>query len=151
LDIQYISSIGFGATTWWISDDDTHNQQEPFLAYMVLLSNTTDTPWVHSISYADLEWSQNTAYTQRVDTEMAKAGLRGKLGIFFHGSMVFFRQQFPKIPLLPSDNITCFIFFSWFFLTKQASPSWWPPVTTAPGAARAATSLWWSGPAAVPT
>jgi hypothetical protein len=96
LDIQYISSIGFGATTWWISDDDTHNQQEPFLAYMVLLSNTTDTPWVHSISYADLEWSQNTAYTQRVDTEMAKAGLRGKLGIFFHGSMVFFRQQFPN-------------------------------------------------------
>ena len=42
-------SIGQGAATWWISDDDTHEQQEPFLAYMLQIANTTDTPHVHSI------------------------------------------------------------------------------------------------------
>jgi tripeptidyl-peptidase-1 len=77
LDIQYISSIGFGAETWWISDDDEHDQQEPFLAYMVLLSKTPDTPLVHSISYADMAWSEDVAYTNRVDLEFIKAGLRG--------------------------------------------------------------------------
>ena len=77
LDIQYISSIGFGAETWWISDDDTHDQQEPFLAYMVLMSKTVDTPWVHSISYADMAWSEDVTYTNRVDLEFIKAGLRG--------------------------------------------------------------------------
>mgnify|MGYP006094092985 CR=1 FL=1 len=77
LDIQYISSIGQGATTWWISDDDVHDQQEPFLAYMVLMSKTADTPWVHSISYADLEWSADVTYAKRVDQEFMKAGLRG--------------------------------------------------------------------------
>ena len=77
LDIQYISSIGFGAETWWISDDDVHDQQEPFLAYMILMSKTNDTPYVHSISYADLEWSEDVTYAKRVDQEFMKAGLRG--------------------------------------------------------------------------
>jgi tripeptidyl-peptidase-1 len=77
LDIQYISSIGQGATTWWISDDDVHNQNEPFLAYMVALSKTENIPSVHSISYADMEWSVNKNYTDRVDLEFMKAGIRG--------------------------------------------------------------------------
>jgi tripeptidyl-peptidase-1 len=77
LDIQYIMSIGSGATTWWISDDDTHEQQEPFLAYMLLLAKTPDLPFVHSVSYADLESGVEIAYAQRVDLEFAKAGVRG--------------------------------------------------------------------------
>ena len=77
LDIQYIMSIGSGATTWWISDDDTHEQQEPFLAYMLLLAKMPDAPFVHSISYADLETGVELAYAQRVDLEFAKAGVRG--------------------------------------------------------------------------
>jgi tripeptidyl-peptidase-1 len=77
LDIQYILSIGQGATTWWISDDDTHDKQEPFLAWLVQMSNTSDTPVVHSVSYADLEPGVDRAYAQRCDLEFMKAGVRG--------------------------------------------------------------------------
>ena len=79
LDVQYITSMGAGAETWWISDDETHGTpaQEPFLDYMLLLAKTAGIPWVHSISYADTEGTVDLAYAQRVDLEFMKAGLRG--------------------------------------------------------------------------
>lgn len=62
-----------------------HESQEPFLQWMVLLSNMSDLPWVHTISYGDDEDSLSTAYMMRINTEFMKAGVRGISLLFASG------------------------------------------------------------------
>lgn len=62
-----------------------HESQEPFLQWMVLLSNMSDLPWVHTISYGDDEDSLSTAYMMRINTEFMKAGVRGLSLLFASG------------------------------------------------------------------
>lgn len=62
-----------------------HESQEPFLQWMVLLSNMSDIPWVHTISYGDDEDSLSTAYMMRINTEFMKAGVRGISLLFASG------------------------------------------------------------------
>lgn len=62
-----------------------HESQEPFLQWLVLLSNMSDLPWVHTISYGDDEDSLSTAYMMRVNTEFMKAGVRGISLLFASG------------------------------------------------------------------
>ena len=62
-----------------------HETQEPFLQWMVLLSNMSDLPWVHTISYGDDEDSLSTAYMTRISTEFMKAGVRGISLLFASG------------------------------------------------------------------
>uniref|UniRef100_G3P125 Tripeptidyl-peptidase 1 n=1 Tax=Gasterosteus aculeatus TaxID=69293 RepID=G3P125_GASAC len=77
LDVEYIMSTGANISTWVFTNQGRHESQEPFLQWMVLLSNMSDLPWVHTISYGDDEDSLSTAYMMRINAEFMKAGVRG--------------------------------------------------------------------------
>ncbi|KAM9355941.1 tripeptidyl-peptidase 1 [Pholidichthys leucotaenia] len=85
LDVEYIMSTGANISTWVFTNPGRHESQEPFLQWMVLLSNMTDLPWVHTISYGDDEDSLSTAYMRRINTEFMKAGVRGLSLLFASG------------------------------------------------------------------
>ncbi|XP_036927421.1 tripeptidyl-peptidase 1 [Acanthopagrus latus] len=85
LDVEYIMSTGANISTWVFTNPGRHESQEPFLQWMVLLSNMSDIPWVHTISYGDDEDSLSTAYMMRINTEFMKAGVRGISLLFASG------------------------------------------------------------------
>lgn len=85
LDVEYIMSTGANISTWVFNNQGRHESQEPFLQWMVLLSNMSDLPWVHTISYGDDEDSLSTAYMMRINTEFMKAGVRGFSLLFASG------------------------------------------------------------------
>lgn len=62
-----------------------HESQEPFLAWLLLLSNMSSLPWVHSVSYGDDEDSLSLAYLERVNVEFMKAAARGLTILFASG------------------------------------------------------------------
>ncbi|XP_004540603.1 tripeptidyl-peptidase 1 isoform X1 [Maylandia zebra] len=85
LDVEYIMSTGANISTWVFTNPGRHESQEPFLQWMILLSNMTDLPWVHTISYGDDEDSLSAAYMTRINTEFMKAGVRGISLLFASG------------------------------------------------------------------
>ncbi|XP_047466761.1 tripeptidyl-peptidase 1 [Mugil cephalus] len=85
LDVEYIMSTGANIPTWVFTNPGRHESQEPFLQWMVLLSNMSNLPWVHTISYGDDEDSLSTAYMMRINTEFMKAGVRGLSLLFASG------------------------------------------------------------------
>ncbi|XP_068436410.1 tripeptidyl-peptidase 1 [Clinocottus analis] len=85
LDVEYIMSTGANISTWFFTNPGRHESQEPFLQWMVLLSNMSDLPWVHTISYGDDEDSLSTAFMMRINTEFMKAGVRGISLLFASG------------------------------------------------------------------
>ncbi|KAM8915158.1 tripeptidyl-peptidase 1 [Spinachia spinachia] len=85
LDVEYIMSTGANISTWVFTNQGRHESQEPFLQWMVLLSNMSDLPWVHTISYGDDEDSLSTAYMMRINAEFMKAGVRGISLLFASG------------------------------------------------------------------
>ncbi|KAF7662662.1 hypothetical protein LDENG_00231180 [Lucifuga dentata] len=85
LDVEYIMSTGANISTWIFTNPGRHESQEPFLEWMVLLSNMSDLPWVHTISYGDDEDSLSAAYMMRINTEFMKAGVRGISLLFASG------------------------------------------------------------------
>ncbi len=54
---------------------------------MLLLSNMSAVPWVHTISYGDDEDSLSDAYMNRINTEFMKVGLRGISMLFASGKI----------------------------------------------------------------
>lgn len=85
LDTQYIMSTGANITTWFWSTGGRHEKQEPFLEWMVAISNMSQVPWVHSVSYGDNEDSVSTDYMKRINAEFQKAGVRGLSILFASG------------------------------------------------------------------
>ncbi|NXX49861.1 TPP1 peptidase, partial [Tricholaema leucomelas] len=85
LDVQYLMSSGANISTWVFSNPGRHESQEPFLAWLLLLTNLSSVPWVHSVSYGDDEDSLSRAYLRRVDAEMRKAAARGLSLLFASG------------------------------------------------------------------
>ena len=85
LDIQYLLGISNNVTTWFWSLGQLHEGQEPFLQWLIDVSNTPKVPYVHSTSYADEEQSLSLEYMTRVNTELAKAGVRGLTLLFSSG------------------------------------------------------------------
>ncbi|XP_066530156.1 tripeptidyl-peptidase 1 [Hoplias malabaricus] len=85
LDVEYIMSTGANISTWVFTNPGRHESQEPFLQWMLLLSNMTAVPWVHTISYGDDEDSLSTAYMSRINIEFMKAGVRGISLLFASG------------------------------------------------------------------
>ncbi|NXJ72143.1 TPP1 peptidase, partial [Rostratula benghalensis] len=85
LDVEYIMSTGANVSTWVFSNAGRHESQEPFLAWLLLLSNMSSLPWVHSVSYGDDEDSLSRAYMERVNTEFMKAAARGLTILFASG------------------------------------------------------------------
>lgn len=64
-----------------------HETQEPFLQWLLLLSNESALPPVHTVSYGDDEDSLSSAYMQRVNTEFMKAATRGLTLLFASGDL----------------------------------------------------------------
>lgn len=86
LDVQYITATGRNVDTWFISVSKYANgDQEGFLTWMVDQINTTNSPWVHSVSYGDNENSIGSDYIQRTETEFAKFGVSGRTLLFAAG------------------------------------------------------------------
>ncbi|XP_018427321.1 PREDICTED: tripeptidyl-peptidase 1 [Nanorana parkeri] len=85
LDVEYIMSMGANISTWVFTNPGRHESQEPFLEWMLLLSNMSSLPWVHTISYGDDEDSLSIAYMQRINVEFMKAGARGLTILFASG------------------------------------------------------------------
>ncbi|KAM6447800.1 tripeptidyl-peptidase 1 [Liasis olivaceus] len=85
LDVEYLMSTGANISTWVFSNAGRHESQEPFLEWLLLLSNTSALPWVHSVSYGDDEDSLSRAYMERVNTEFMKAAARGVSILFASG------------------------------------------------------------------
>eukprot|EP00794_Sanderia_malayensis_P007198 gene7198-8004_t len=85
LDTQYIMSTGANISTWFWSTAGRHETQEPFLTWLMAIGNMTEVPYVHSVSYGDVESSLSTIYMQRVSVEFMKAGTRGISILFASG------------------------------------------------------------------
>lgn len=85
LDIQVIMGMSNNVTTWFWSYGELHDGQEPFLQWLIDMSNKASVPWVHSTSYADEESSLSKSYMDRVNVELAKQGVRGVTLLFSSG------------------------------------------------------------------
>ncbi|XP_018619605.1 tripeptidyl-peptidase 1 isoform X2 [Scleropages formosus] len=85
LDVEYIMSTGANISTWVFTNPGRHESQEPFLQWMLLLSNMSSVPWVHTVSYGDDEDSLAAAYMMRINNEFMKAGIRGISILFASG------------------------------------------------------------------
>ena len=86
LDVEYISAMGRDVDTWFVSTSKLANHgQEDFLSWIILQVNTTDSPWVHSASYGDLESSIPLDFKDRVDVEFQKFGVSGRSVMFASG------------------------------------------------------------------
>ncbi|XP_073517305.1 tripeptidyl-peptidase 1 [Phyllobates terribilis] len=85
LDVEYIMSMGANISTWVFSNPGRHESQEPFLDWLLLLSNMSSLPWVHTISYGDDEDSLSLAFMQRINVEFMKAAARGLSILFASG------------------------------------------------------------------
>ena len=88
-----------GADTYFYSMID-YNPNDPvnttlnegFLEYLLTVNNQTNPPWVHSLSYGDVEadifnssHDGSINYGQRCDQEFMKMGLRGLTVVFSSG------------------------------------------------------------------
>ncbi|KAJ7320198.1 hypothetical protein JRQ81_019709 [Phrynocephalus forsythii] len=85
LDVEYLMSTGANISTWVFSNAGRHESQEPFLDWLLVLSNLSVLPWVHSVSYGDDEDSLSRAYMERVNVEFQKAAVRGISILFASG------------------------------------------------------------------
>ncbi|XP_015274465.1 PREDICTED: tripeptidyl-peptidase 1 [Gekko japonicus] len=85
LDVEYLMSTGANISTWVFSNAGRHESQEPFLDWLLVLSNTSALPWVHTVSYGDDEDSLSQAYMARVNVEFMKAAARGISILFASG------------------------------------------------------------------
>lgn len=65
-----------------------HESQEPFLQWLLLLSNESALPHVHTVSYGDDEDSLSSVYIHRVNTELMKAAARGLTLLFASGDLL---------------------------------------------------------------
>jgi tripeptidyl-peptidase-1 len=85
LDIEYIMGTATGVQTWFYYTAGRHEQQEPFLQWIVSVNNQAVTPTVTSVSYGDYENSLSTSYMTKCNVEFAKAGVRGMTLLFASG------------------------------------------------------------------
>lgn len=128
LDVQYISATGRGVDTWFISISTYSNgRQEDFLSWITSQVNSTDSPWVHSASYGDVERSIEDSYLDRMDNEFMKFGISGRTVLFATGD----------------SGVDC----KRKGIKKVYTPNWptSSPYVTAVGGTESATRVWSSG------
>eukprot|EP00958_Prasinococcus_capsulatus_P005289 scaffold517_cov392-Prasinococcus_capsulatus_cf.AAC.9 len=90
LDIEYITALGSSIKTefWGFAGRSPDNpENEPFLKWLNLVSNTTDAavPKVFSSSYGEDEQTCSMAWAERLNTEFMKTGARGISLLFASG------------------------------------------------------------------
>lgn len=75
LDVQIIMGISQGSpTTFWSIDA---NDQTPFIDWVVAVSNDASAPYVHSVSYGDVEIYDDPNMQQRFNDDVQKLAARG--------------------------------------------------------------------------
>ncbi|KAJ7389715.1 polynucleotide 3'-phosphatase [Desmophyllum pertusum] len=104
LDTQYIMSLGAMVPTWFWSTAGRHASQEPFLEWILDISNRSEVPWVHSISYSDNEDTLDVAYMNRLNVEFQKAGVRGLTFLFASGDNGAGCKKQKFRPMYPSSS-----------------------------------------------
>jgi len=77
LDIEYITATALQVPTWFYSTAGLHQKQEPFVVWAEAMNNSSQVPYVVSVSYGDVESSISIDYAQRLDVEFQKLALRG--------------------------------------------------------------------------
>ena len=85
LDVQYTSATGRNVDTWFVSTETTFPISDDFLLWIIGQVNTTDSPWVHSVSYGIDEDTVDTYYLSRVESEFMKFGVSGRTVLFSSG------------------------------------------------------------------
>lgn len=75
LDVQYIMAVAQGAPTifWSIPSSD----QQPYLDFLIALGKNSNPPYVHSISYGDVEQFDDPSLMNRFNDEAMKLAARG--------------------------------------------------------------------------
>ena len=104
LDTQYIMSLGAMVPTWFWSTAGRHESQEPFLEWLLDISNHSDVPWVHSVSYSDNEDTLDEAYMNRINVEFQKGGARGLTFLFASGDNGAGCKKQKFRPMYPSSS-----------------------------------------------
>jgi hypothetical protein len=88
-DVEVMMSIAPMVPLWFWGVDGKHptkgSNDEPFLKWLLDLAGTASPPLVHSCSYADDEATLPAAYTDRINSELMKAALRGVTILFSSG------------------------------------------------------------------
>lgn len=77
IDVQWIQGMGRGVPTTYHVTTGGKAGHENFLDWLIDLSNSTNVPWVQSLSYGENENAYSASYQQRSDVEFIKLGLRG--------------------------------------------------------------------------
>jgi len=90
LDIEYLTTLGNRIQTefWSFKGRAPDNpENEPFLKWMMKMSNTSDSviPKVFSTSYGEAEHTVSRAYMERINNEFKKAAARGISILFATG------------------------------------------------------------------
>ena len=104
LDTQYIMSLGAMVPTWFWSTGGRHESQEPFLEWLVDISDRSQVPWVHSVSYSDNEDTLDEDYMNRINVEFQKAGVRGLTFLFASGDNGAGCKKKKFRPMYPSSS-----------------------------------------------
>ena len=74
--------LGRNVDTWFIS---TPGEEDIFISWITHQVNTTDSPWVHSVSYGEPENEVPKENIDRMNTELQKFGVSGRTVFFASG------------------------------------------------------------------
>ena len=77
IDLQWAQAVAWGIPAVYYSTAGGGWGHEPFLDWVVGLSNASSPPLVHSLSYGENEDAYGAEYEDRVNVELLKLGLRG--------------------------------------------------------------------------
>ncbi|KAG2392372.1 hypothetical protein C9374_012624 [Naegleria lovaniensis] len=81
LDIQYLMGVGYKINTTFVSTPGINpiTEQEPFYEWIVKQQEMGDqSPWVHSVSYGDIEYQATRPMAEQLDAEFIKFGVTGR-------------------------------------------------------------------------
>lgn len=84
LDVQYISSVVPGVPTWFWSTPSMDFWTD-LTSWAASIANTSNAPWVHSISYGSQGQYPSNTYQNRLDGDFQTLGTRGISIIFASG------------------------------------------------------------------
>jgi len=108
LDIEYIMALGaLVPTTFWSNQQSNEENEHPFLDWLLEVGNTTNPPFVFSVSYGEDEVTNSQAYALRVGNEFQKQGARGISILFASGDSGVGGSSFGCTAFLPDFPADC--------------------------------------------
>jgi tripeptidyl-peptidase-1 len=81
-----------------------HDSRDDFLTWIIGQTNTTDSPWVHSVSYGYEESSYPDSFKDRVDIEFKKFGVSGRTVLFASGDSGAYCVHKKFTPFWPTSS-----------------------------------------------